>query len=213
MPAAGREFRGDLLAPGQNPQSWDVAREYGAGRLACIGCSRSAALLNLMPFFSLQRFLSPSHPCHNWVAARTSAQKTLATSFRFNLSSIVLTHPGWTDRGGYYPGRARRGPLCVVLCYGSCGVSQGSATRPHSGQAENGRMGLCAVDTGLVNSCAGRTSPSRWVPCVRSTRAYPPPAFPLPLAFPPPPNTVPLYPPDSLPAHPQVQVLGRADKV
>ena len=67
--AAGREFRAGLLAPGRNPQSWDVARESRVGRLACVGCSRPAALLNLMPFFfSLQRFLSPSHP--RWATSK-----------------------------------------------------------------------------------------------------------------------------------------------
>ena len=49
--AEGREFRRGLLAPAMIPQTSDVHGENGLGRLARIGCSRPAALLNLMPFF------------------------------------------------------------------------------------------------------------------------------------------------------------------
>ena len=60
--AAGREFRRGLLAPGRIPQSSDVHRDYGLGRLARIGCSRPAALLNLMPIFFRFRVLESEPP-------------------------------------------------------------------------------------------------------------------------------------------------------
>ena len=60
--AAGREFRHSLLAPGRIPQSSDVHRDYRLGRLARIGCSRPAALLNLMPIFFRFRVLESEPP-------------------------------------------------------------------------------------------------------------------------------------------------------
>ena len=60
--ATGREFRRGLLAPGRIPQSSDVHRDYRLGRLARIGCSRSAALLNLMPIFFRFRVLESEPP-------------------------------------------------------------------------------------------------------------------------------------------------------
>ena len=60
--AAGREFRRVLLAPAMIPQSSDVHRENGLGRLARIGCSRPAALLNLMPIFFRFRVLESEPP-------------------------------------------------------------------------------------------------------------------------------------------------------
>ena len=54
--AVGREFRRGLLAPRWIPQSSNVERDNGIGRLARIGCSRPAALLNLMPFFFASAF-------------------------------------------------------------------------------------------------------------------------------------------------------------
>ena len=57
--AAGREFRAGFLAPGLNPQSWDVARENRVGRLACIGCDRAATFLNpVLLFFRFSVFES-----------------------------------------------------------------------------------------------------------------------------------------------------------
>ena len=68
--AVGREFRRGLLAPRWIPQSSNVERDNGLGRLARIGCSRPAALLNLMPdFFSLPRSrVRATHVESNWVA-------------------------------------------------------------------------------------------------------------------------------------------------
>ena len=60
--AVGREFRRGLLAPGRIPQSSDVGQENGIGRLARIGCSRPAALLNLMPIFFRFRVLESEPP-------------------------------------------------------------------------------------------------------------------------------------------------------
>ena len=60
--AAGREFRRSFLAPAMIPQSPDVHRENGLGRLARIGCSRPAALLNLMPIFFRFRVLESEPP-------------------------------------------------------------------------------------------------------------------------------------------------------
>ena len=60
--AAGREFRRGLLAPGRIPQSLDVGRDNGIGRLARIGCSRPATLLNLMPIFFRFRVLESEPP-------------------------------------------------------------------------------------------------------------------------------------------------------
>ena len=97
--AAEREFRAGLPAPARNPQSWDLARENGVGRLACIGCSRAATLLNPMLFFFASAFLESEpptsklggseffanirakmvtpwqHPRKNGVTTATSAQK------------------------------------------------------------------------------------------------------------------------------------------
>ena len=60
--AVGQEFRRGLLAPRRIPQSSDVHRENGLGRLARIGCSRPAALLNLMPIFFRFRVLESEPP-------------------------------------------------------------------------------------------------------------------------------------------------------
>ena len=60
--AVGREFRRGLLAPRWIPQSSNVARDNGLGRLARIGCSRPAALLNLMPIFFRFRVLESEPP-------------------------------------------------------------------------------------------------------------------------------------------------------
>ena len=60
--AAGREFRRDFLAPAMIPQSPDVHRENGLGRLARIGCSRPAAPLDLMPIFFRFRVLESEPP-------------------------------------------------------------------------------------------------------------------------------------------------------
>ena len=55
--AAGRDFRAVLLAPGRNRWSSGVGHANGLGCLVRIGCGCPAALLNPMPFFSLQRSL------------------------------------------------------------------------------------------------------------------------------------------------------------
>ena len=60
--AVGREFRRGLLAPRWIPQSSNVERDNGLGRLARIGCSRPAALLNLMPIFFRFRVLESEPP-------------------------------------------------------------------------------------------------------------------------------------------------------
>ena len=60
--ATGREFRREFLAPAMIPQSPDVHRENGLGRLARIGCSRPATLLNLMPIFFRFRVLESEPP-------------------------------------------------------------------------------------------------------------------------------------------------------
>ena len=60
--AVGREFRRGLLAPRWIPQSSNVERDNGLGCLARIGCSRPAALLNLMPIFFRFRVLESEPP-------------------------------------------------------------------------------------------------------------------------------------------------------
>ena len=60
--ATEREFRRGLLAPGRIPQSSDVGRENGIGRLARISCSRPAALLHLMPIIFRFRVLESEPP-------------------------------------------------------------------------------------------------------------------------------------------------------
>ena len=84
--AAGREFRRVLLAPAMIPQSPDVHRENGLGRLARIGCSRPATLLNLMPIFFASAFSSPSHPRRVELCGSESfanVELNLVLSFRF----------------------------------------------------------------------------------------------------------------------------------
>ena len=85
--AAGREFRRSFLAPAMIPQSPDVHRENELGRLARIGCSRPATLLNLMPiFFFASVFSSPSHPRRVELGGSESfanVEPNLVLSFRF----------------------------------------------------------------------------------------------------------------------------------
>ena len=69
------------------PQSPDIHQENGLGRLARIGCSRPAALLNLMPiFFLASAFSSPSLPCRVELGGSESfanVELNLVLSFRF----------------------------------------------------------------------------------------------------------------------------------
>ena len=58
-------FEPVLINSGSRPESavfGRSARERGRSPIARIGCSRPAALLNLMPFFFASAFSSPNHP-------------------------------------------------------------------------------------------------------------------------------------------------------
>ena len=84
--AVGQEFGRGLPAPGRIPQSLGVDRESGLGRLARIGCSRPAALLNLMPIFFASAFSSLSHPRRVELCGSESfanVELNVVLSFRF----------------------------------------------------------------------------------------------------------------------------------
>ena len=81
-------------------------RENRVGRLACIGCSRAATLLNTMPLFLLQRFL---HRATNieieWlgIAWERARKKRSRRCFAFVAALwLRFTSQIGMDRSGYY---------------------------------------------------------------------------------------------------------------
>ena len=92
--AAGREFRRSFLAPAMIPQSPDVHRENGLGRLARIGCSRPATLLNLMPIFFRFRVLESEPPTSSrivWLGIFCECR----AKFGSFVSLLALESGGW----------------------------------------------------------------------------------------------------------------------
>ena len=92
--ATGREFRREFLAPAMIPQSPDVHRENGLGRLARIGCSRPATLLNLMPIFFRFRVLESEPPTSGrivWLGIFCECR----AKFGSFVSLLALESGGW----------------------------------------------------------------------------------------------------------------------